>query len=997
MKPIEFGDYSLLKKLAAGGMGEVFLARQERGAGFERYVAIKRILPELSDDDEFVRMFLDEARLAARLSHPNVVQIYDLGICGDQYYIAMEFLEGRDLRRVMGRLATYHRALPGAHAIQIIYGAAEGLHYAHHLKDAYGKPLNIIHRDVSPQNIFVSFHGTVKVLDFGIAKAEARSVRTRTGGLKGKYPYLSPEQVRGEAVDHRSDIFSLGTVLWEVTVGRRLFKRENDLLTLQAVLRCEIPLPSSLMNKYPPELEAIVMKALARDPDQRYEHCRAFQEDLEQFMGQYGLVLSPQKLGDSVSRTFSDEPRTVQEVLDYLKEKPRSQSLLGGEREPSDSVSRSVPPDTGREVTEPSGPSEQLDLLSLARAAAEEDSDSGSGVVRVSEPSHSSEASITNQTIDEGTPSGIMPAGQIERRETSALDLPSARPVAEDWDAVSADFPFAPASLDFDDPLALSNEERGSGQEQGEPEALREEQGDEEVYIPPLPATNIERPDTATDSKPLMSPLRPARPTSPLASAPDRDSDHLDELLDSAPLDLGPGDTVDAPLPPEPEPELEPPTSREQVSEAPEESSHTAPSAEVQQVISAGKAMGQAWTPDVSVSSTESAMQVISRVPTVITRVEKSSSSDGESEGTPSQVELPGPRVIGDSDPTLMAEIAEDAVTRMLEDIPADPGPASRVPEQLDPLPGASPPPLFEPVREPSSPPVLEPPTERPSRESSEGVIVQPTGLEVLWQGLRKRPLLVPIVLLLAFSLPFIVTISVASFSRGCDSGSPAVSEPSSPLHPPAAVDAGVSEGTPGVDVAASAIPPSESLRATDGGGPTKAAPAASRENDESWVIDGQRGRDASPPPSASPPRGPRPAQVSISTVPEKLVVRVDGRRLGTSPVEATLPPGKHRVSVRGASHGIDYSTNIDLSEGEDGQELIQVPRGELALRVRPYADVYIDGRGHGLTPMPAVKLYAGRHRVRLVNDSLGRSVVRVVKVRPGQRVLLDVDMTSAP
>ena len=349
VKPIEFGDYTLVKKLAAGGMGEVFLAKQEQGAGFERYVAIKRVLPELSDDDEFTRMFLDEARLAAQLNHPNIVQIYDLGICGEQYYLAMEFLEGRDLRRIMGRLGSKQRALSPAHAVQIIYNAAEGLHFAHALKDSFGTPLNIIHRDVSPQNIFVSFHGTVKVLDFGIAKAEARSVHTRTGGIKGKYPYLSPEQVRGEAIDPRSDIFALGTVLWEITIGRRLFKRDNDLLTLQAVLEGDIPPPSALMSDYPRELEAIIMKALARTPNRRYSTCRALQEDLEQFVGQFGLVLSPQKLGSFVEDLFPDEPRTVTEILDEYSQKPRSRSLLH-DGEGSASVSRAP-----GEFTDPSG------------------------------------------------------------------------------------------------------------------------------------------------------------------------------------------------------------------------------------------------------------------------------------------------------------------------------------------------------------------------------------------------------------------------------------------------------------------------------------------------------------------------------------------------------------------------------------------------------------------------------------------------------------------
>jgi serine/threonine protein kinase len=391
VKPVEFGDYTLIKKLATGGMGEVFLARQEQGAGFERYVAIKRILPELSGDDEFVRMFLDEARLAARLNHPNVVQIYDLGICGDQYYLAMEFLEGRDLRRIMGRLGTHDRALPGAHAVQIIYGAAEGLHYAHELRDAHGDRLNVIHRDVSPQNIFVTFHGTIKVLDFGIAKAEARSVRTKTGGLKGKYPYLSPEQVKGEEIDGRSDVFSLGTVLWEVTIGRRLFKRDNDLLTLQAVLQCEVPRPSELMANYPPELEAIVMRALARKAVDRYPTCRALQEDLEQFVGQFGLVLSPLKLGDFVKNLFSDEDRTVTDILDSLKKAPRSRSLLAGEvSEESDSFSlaSSNPAVAREESTDPSASSADNEILAdIIARTREEASGSHSSAPRPGAPS----------------------------------------------------------------------------------------------------------------------------------------------------------------------------------------------------------------------------------------------------------------------------------------------------------------------------------------------------------------------------------------------------------------------------------------------------------------------------------------------------------------------------------------------------------------------------------------------------------------------------------
>jgi serine/threonine protein kinase len=328
VEPVKFGDYTLLHRVAAGGMGEVLLARQTFAEGVERYVAIKRVLPELSNRDDFVDMFLDEARLAAQLRHSNIVQILDVGLCGDQYYLAMEFLEGRTLRHIMARLARRQRAMPEAFAVKIIHEAAEGLHYAHEIEDAKGEPLNVIHRDVSPQNIFVTFQGTTKLLDFGIAKAEARVAHTTTGTVKGKCAYMPPEQVQGRPVDRRADVFSLGIVLWEVTTGSRLFRRDNDLLTLSAVAACDVPPPSSIAEGYPEELEAIVMRALAREPEQRYPTCSDLQEDLEQFMSSQGHIVTPRRIGAWVQELFDDQPQTVAALLAQLSEEPRAVSLL---------------------------------------------------------------------------------------------------------------------------------------------------------------------------------------------------------------------------------------------------------------------------------------------------------------------------------------------------------------------------------------------------------------------------------------------------------------------------------------------------------------------------------------------------------------------------------------------------------------------------------------------------------------------------------------------
>src|ERR1700760_340069 len=272
-----FGKYNLVARLATGGMAEIFLARLQGAAGFEKLVCIKRILPHLARDAQFVAMFLDEARIAARISHPNVCQVFELGEIDGSYYIAMEYLEGVPL--ACFRRSDYYGEMPSARLVAgIAVQACEGLHHAHQLKNTDGSVMEVVHRDISPQNLFVTVDGIVKVLDFGIAKIQDATVRTTTGAVKGTYAYMAPEQLRGERVDRRTDVFALGIVMWETLMRRHLFRRETDFLTFQAITTDPIADVASLRPDVPAALSAVIARALSRDRDQRYPTARALGE-----------------------------------------------------------------------------------------------------------------------------------------------------------------------------------------------------------------------------------------------------------------------------------------------------------------------------------------------------------------------------------------------------------------------------------------------------------------------------------------------------------------------------------------------------------------------------------------------------------------------------------------------------------------------------------------------------------------------------------------------
>ncbi|MDF2692248.1 MAG: Serine/threonine protein kinase PrkC, regulator of stationary phase [Labilithrix sp.] len=314
---MRFGKYTLIRKLATGGMAELFLAIQKSVAGFEKLLVIKRILPSMNQDRAFIEMLLHEARIAATLSHPNIVQIFDVGQADGQYFIAMEHVHGEDLRSIVRQMKkTGVLEFPLEHALAIVLGMCAGLSYAHDKRDLDGTHLAIVHRDISPQNIVVTFTGDVKIVDFGIAKSDNRvGEQTKSGKLKGKVPYMSPEQARGEVIDARSDLFAAGTMLFELTTGKRLFKGQSEYETLKLICERDYPRPSEVRPDYPADLETIVLRALAKDPDQRYQTAREMQADLEAFVRRHQIAVSSLALNQFMQSLFEEKLAMQKEAL----------------------------------------------------------------------------------------------------------------------------------------------------------------------------------------------------------------------------------------------------------------------------------------------------------------------------------------------------------------------------------------------------------------------------------------------------------------------------------------------------------------------------------------------------------------------------------------------------------------------------------------------------------------------------------------------------------
>jgi serine/threonine protein kinase len=314
------GGYRVVDEIGVGGMASVHLARMDGPGGFQKWVAIKRIHPHLVEDDQFVDMFLDEARIAAGISHSNVATVFQLGKDDNTYWIAMEYLHGEPLREIMRRAEETARFVPTDLAARICADAAEGLHAAHELRGKNGQLLGLVHRDVTPHNLFLTYDGYTKVVDFGIAKVQDRLASTRAGTLKGKLAYMSPEQVRGQEVDRRTDVFALGVVLWELTTNHRLFRMDTDLDTLEKVQACIVPPPSTIVPDYPVELESVVMKALAKNRNERFQTARDFSRALQSFLVRRGTLIGPEEVSNYMRAMFQDRIQKREAHLHWASE-----------------------------------------------------------------------------------------------------------------------------------------------------------------------------------------------------------------------------------------------------------------------------------------------------------------------------------------------------------------------------------------------------------------------------------------------------------------------------------------------------------------------------------------------------------------------------------------------------------------------------------------------------------------------------------------------------
>lgn len=378
VRPEKFGDYWLIARLGQGGMAEVYLGLSSGAGGFRKLTVVKRLHGHLCADDAMITMFLDEARLAARLNHPHVVQTLAVGEYDRQPFLAMEYLDGQPLSSILKALVLAKRQLPHEVSASIVAEALDGLHYAHELQDYDGSPLKIVHRDVSPHNLFVTYDGVTKVLDFGIAKTELQSSQTATGFIKGKFAYIAPEQARGERVDRRADVWSMGVVLWECLAMRRLFRGDSDAAVLSASLSAPIPSLVEVVPSIDPELAAIVDKALQREVDARWASAAAMREALHEWAGKRTPGAFRKALVDLMHDVFHDEREArrtiIKEAMTRLDE-VRSTSTAEGttlrvDRSTASTVTRRGRPSSpGPAATRVGGPMRLLLIGALVVAA----------------------------------------------------------------------------------------------------------------------------------------------------------------------------------------------------------------------------------------------------------------------------------------------------------------------------------------------------------------------------------------------------------------------------------------------------------------------------------------------------------------------------------------------------------------------------------------------------------------------------------------------------
>jgi serine/threonine protein kinase len=412
--------YRVIEKLESGGMAEVFRAESEGLQGFRKQVAIKRVLPHLSSKKKFISMFLDEARLSAQLSHSNCVQVFDIGVGDSAYFIVMEFVDGANLKAIIEHIKKTGKDFPVEAAVHISLEICKGLAYAHELTDPNGVPLYIVHRDMSPPNVLITKHGEVKIVDFGLAKANSQLEKSEPGIIKGKFSYLAPEAAMAQEVDARTDIFAVGIILWELLAGQRLFLGDTDFQTVKKVQAAVVPSISQINKKVPPDLEKIIARALARDPAQRYANARDLGMELSKFMFRHGVPVSTFDISTLVQGAMKERQRhrpmqasiidkLIEEALLEFTSLTDDKAAPGGGAKPLDTSTIQGPPkspvsasgstgkyvDVGSWIDEIGGqkPDVEPSRQSLPRdvtagnLAALEDDESSPGPPRTSSPS----------------------------------------------------------------------------------------------------------------------------------------------------------------------------------------------------------------------------------------------------------------------------------------------------------------------------------------------------------------------------------------------------------------------------------------------------------------------------------------------------------------------------------------------------------------------------------------------------------------------------------
>jgi eukaryotic-like serine/threonine-protein kinase len=431
--PRTFGRYTLFEEVGKGGMAQIYLARAETELGATRLAVVKEILPAFADDPRFAEMLIHEAKIAARLGHRRIVQVFDLGKHEQHLYIAMEYVEGFDLNSLLRQCTEHKVALPAPHALGIVADVLEGLDYAHRRTGDDGEALGVVHRDVSPSNVLISYEGEVKLCDFGIAHANDLVKEGASEALKGKAGYMSPEHARGERLDARADVFAAGIILWELLAGRRLYRTRSDVPLLEQAKAAEIP---ALPDKGVPEhakLEAIVRRALAKDRDERYPSAAAMLRDLEGYLADCGLLASRLKLGEWIATSFGTEliekRRASERKLPKSMPPPRSSERMKAGAPAASSPSIPAPPQVpkGFEIPVSDGAIRAFkkELESAGRVTAEPGSLAGASMdVAPSSSSAAVDPAATGRASvpdDSAGHDASLPAASTEKKPLAAV------------------------------------------------------------------------------------------------------------------------------------------------------------------------------------------------------------------------------------------------------------------------------------------------------------------------------------------------------------------------------------------------------------------------------------------------------------------------------------------------------------------------------------------------------------------------------------------------